>query len=142
MTHKLFGLGGPPKQSMNRACARLVLFLLVVAVAAVSGTNAKTADAVRMQQEIGVRPAVSPDTLTFAIVAGRPFMTVLPDSLGGTRVEAVEPLRVPARSKIHGRAFFWQTRQSEQGQYELLFLVRKLTAAPDTLTVLVEVVPE
>ena len=80
------------------------------------------------------------DTMRFETPAGRVFITLLPDSLGGQQIREYTNVRVPAHSWRKGRAFFWQTSGRDVGVNHISFMVGTELGA-DTLTLAVRVEP-
>lgn len=135
----MFG-GGP---SWPRRLAGVKSILVIVCIFALSAwaRNAPDRSAVRTVSENTGGAAAGGDTLSFAVAAGLPFITVLPDAVQGRPVEAYRSLRIPARSWRRHRAFFWQTSVYDSGDHVVRFGVTDAGRVVDTLTVVVNVHP-
>ena len=62
-------------------------------------------------------PVVPVDT----VKAGQVYITNLPDSLSGTRVDRYQGIELPAFSWLLDRSFFWRTSIQDKGNHELWF---------------------
>ncbi len=76
-------------------------------------------------------PAIRPDT----ILAGQTFITNLPDSLHEEAVKRFRGIRLPARSWLLNRAFFWRTTENDRGTHEIWFRAVMMDESVDSISV-------
>ncbi|NBB75231.1 MAG: hypothetical protein GVY35_16420 [Bacteroidetes bacterium] len=81
------------------------------------------------------------DTVRHRVTAGEPLIVTLPDALSNGPVTAYRPLRAPALSWLVDRSLLWRTRAADAGTHTLLIRASFEAAPPDTLTILVDVIP-
>ena len=69
------------------------------------------------------------------ILAGQTFITNLPDSLHGQEVKRFKGIRLPARSWLLNRAFFWRTTEKDRGTHEIWFRAIMMDESMDSVSV-------
>ena len=80
-------------------------------------------------------PVVLPDTIS----AGQTFITNLPDSVRGQVVKQFTGIKLPARSWLINRAFFWRTVKADRGTHNIWFRATMMDESVDSVSVAVVV---
>ena len=95
-----------------------------------------------VQPTAAARDSLPPDTIQATASIDTPFITLLPEQVGGRPASAYRLLRGPALSGVAGRSITWVPRSADAGATRLLVL-RTVppadTLAPDTLVVRIDV---
>lgn len=79
------------------------------------------------------------DTLEHRVTAGDDLIVTLPRTLSRRPVTDYTIVRAPAMSWLVDRSLLWRTHPQDVGRHALLVEAAFADAAPDTLTILVEV---
>jgi len=94
-----------------------------------------------LSSHVADRLRLPADTVRHRVTAGEPLIVTLPDALSNGPVTAYHPLRAPALSWLVDRSLLWRTRTADAGTQTLLIRASFEAAPPDTLTILVDVIP-
>lgn len=121
--------------------ARIVLYLLVVALSGTTG-NRDVTSTVSFEPTIGPRvaPAVAPvpDTLRTQAEPATPLILSLPAEVNGQSIDRYLLLQGPALSGVAGRSFTWVPQGSDPGTYDALLQMQIPDAPPDTLVLRID----
>ncbi len=74
--------------------------------------------------------SIRPDT----IIAGQTFIANLPDSLHKQAVKQFRGIKLPARSRLLNRAFFWRTTEKDRGTHEIWFRAIMMDESMDSIS--------
>ena len=126
--------------TMKRALLFGLIGLIMLAGTAL-GTTRSSLSSVLPAAEDGVATTATADTLRHRVPAGDDLIVTLPGTLSQRTVASYTIVRAPALSWLVDRSLLWRTRPNNAGTHALLLQASFQNAAPDTLTILVDVTP-